>query len=572
MNVYFRLLQYIKPYWKVIVLAFIAMAITAAMEPLIPALMEPLIDGSLINKDPEKLLTVPLLILAVFLIKGLFTYISTVSAQWVAQKAVFDIRVELFKRLNQFSESTHQGITSGILISKITYDVPQIADSLSNAWIVIIKDSLILIGLISFLVYTSWELSLTLVLIAPALSWVISKASKALRSSSTDMQDSMGKMTHILEESINGQKEVKIYAGQEYEQNRFNKISKSLRQQMMQVIKVTAANVPVMQSLTSLAMAIVLYIASIMTVEDKLTPGQFIAFITAMSLLFEPIRRLTNINTDLQKGIAAAQSIFGLLDQPIEKDDGTLELCNPKGEINFKEVDFSYKNEINVLKKFNLNIRAGSTVALVGQSGSGKTTLANLIPRFFQYNSGSITIDGVNIHELKLYNLRKNISYVSQDIVLFNDTVRANIAYGCNAANDDIIQAAKDAYAYEFIQNLPNGFNTQVGQNGSQLSGGQRQRLALARAFLKKAPILILDEATSALDNKSEQYVQKAIKLLSQKTTTIIIAHRLSTIENADNIVVMENGGIIEQGNHQELLVKQSHYARLYQQHSEQDL
>jgi len=569
MKLYLRLIRYIFPYKRIAIFAIIAMMLTAAMEPLIPALMEPLIDGSLINKDPDKLLTVPLLILAVFLAKGLFSYISEVAAQWVAQRAVYDIRVQLFDQVLKLPQAIQQKHTSGVLISKITYDVPQIASSLSKAWIVLIRDSFILIGLIGFLVYTSWQLSLTLVLIAPILSWVINKASKALRGSSTDMQNSMGDMTHILEESINGQKEVKIYGGAPYESNRFNLISEALRAQMMHIIKVTAANVPIMQSLTAVAMAGVLYLASIMTANDQLTPGQFIAFITAMSLLFEPIRRLTNINTDLQKGIAAAESIFGLLDEPLEDDKGTQMLSQCQGQIELKNITFTYpdKNEA-VLSDFSLSIAAGKTTALVGLSGSGKSTIANLIPRFFNVDSGEILIDGHNIQDLSLASLRAQISYVSQNIVLFNDTIRANIAYGSNAkaSEQQIIAAAKAAHAWEFIEQLPQGLDTQIGQNGSNLSGGQRQRIALARAFLKDAPVLILDEATSALDNESERLIQQAVEQLAQNRTMIVIAHRLSTIENADQIVVMEKGKLKEQGRHEELIGLNSNYKELYSQ------
>jgi subfamily B ATP-binding cassette protein MsbA len=383
------------------------------------------------------------------------------------------------------------------------------------------------------------------------------------------MQDSMGDMTHILEESINGQKEVKIYGGEVYEQKRFSITSHELRQQMMKIVRVSAANVPIMQSLTAVAMAVVLYIASIMTMDDQLTPGQFIAFITAMSLLFEPLRRLTSINTDLQKGIAASESIFALLDEKIEKDTGNLTLKNVEGDIEFKAVEFTYpETDKVVLDDFNLRIAKDKTTALVGLSGSGKTTIANLIPRFFTAQQGDITINDVNIADFSLESLRKHISYVSQNIVLFNDTIRANIAYGKQADKslEDIIAAAKAAHAWEFIEKLPQGLDSPIGQNGSKLSGGQRQRIALARAFLKDAPILILDEATSALDNESERHIQQAIENLSVNRTMIVIAHRLSTIENADVIVVMDKGKIVEQGSHQELLNNQEHYAKLYKQ------
>lgn len=565
MNLYLRLLQHIKPYWKVVVLAIITMVITAAMEPLLPALMEPLVDGSLIAKKQDTLLSIPLLILAVFLAKGLFSYISTVASNWVAQKAILDIRTTLFARVNALPLATHQQLSSGTLISKLTFDVPQIASSLSNAWIVLVRDSLVVIGLVAYLFYISWQLSLIIFITVPFFSWVIAKVSKLLRKSNTEVQDAMAQMTDVVEESIHLNKEIKIYNGASYEEKKFNTIARNLFTHLMAITKVSAANIPIMQSLTAVAMAIVLYVASIMTFNDTLTPGQFIAFITAMSLLFEPIRRLTGVNADLQKGMAAAKSIFNLLDEEIERNTGAITLPAPSGEIVFDNVSFAYQDGNYILRHFNATIAAGKTTALVGLSGSGKTTLTQLINHFYSVQEGKILLDGVDIADIELSNLRSHIALVSQEVNLFADDIYHNVAYGDmeNASEEKVLNALKQAYAYDFVMALPQGLRTAVGKNGSKLSGGQKQRISLARALLKNAKILILDESTSALDNASEKYIQQAISEL-QGVTKIIIAHRLSTIIDADTIIVMDKGNIIEEGPHEQLLQQNGFYAKLY--------
>lgn len=564
---YKRLLTYIKPYWKVVAITLVALVIAAAMEPLMPALLKPLIDDSLIGKDPDAIMMIPIYIMIVFIVKGFAEYASKLASEWVAHKAILNIRAEMFAKINNLPQQAHHEYTTGRLLSKITYDVPQVGASLSQAWIVIIRDTLIILGLLGFLLYTSWQLTLLMLIIGPVIAFIINHASRLMRKSSKEMQHSMGELTQRLEEGLNGHKEIKIYGAEKYEQKRFFDSAETLRKHTMDVVRVSAANVPLVQMLAAIALAGVLYVASEMSAQGAFTPGEFIAFITAMAMIFEPIRRLTNINVVIQKGMAAAESIFELLDQLDEANDGTKKLENPQGKITFKAVDFQYPNtDKPALQNFNLTLPAKKTTALVGASGSGKTTLANLVSRFYLPTSGEVLLDDTPLNELELFHLRSQIAYVSQNVILFNDTLAANIAYGrTDISEEDIIHAAKAAFAWEFIEKLPNGLNTVIGDNGGSLSGGQRQRIAIARAFLKNAPILIMDEATSALDNQSEQMIQQAMETLKQNRTVIIIAHRLSTIENADNIVVLDHGCLIEQGTHTQLLQKKGHYAKLYQ-------
>ncbi|MBN2866093.1 MAG: lipid A export permease/ATP-binding protein MsbA [Thiotrichales bacterium] len=566
LSLYKRLLKYIRPYYKAVAITIAALLVTAAMTPLLPALLKDVVDESLIAKNEESILMIPLLIMLIFMIRGFAEYVSKVAGEWIAHKAIQDIRSQLFAKINRLSEQTHQEYTEGKLLSKITYDVPQVGATLSQAWIVIIKESLIVLGLIGFLFYTTWQLTILVIIIAPIVAFVLNRASKLMRKSNRNIQASMGGLTQRMGESLKGHKEIKISGAQAFEQQRFDAASETLRNHTMKTVRVAAANVPIIQLIASVSLAGVIYAASVMSSKDLLTPGEFIAFITAMVMIFDPIRRLTSINATIQKGMAAAESIFELLDHSEEPNLGNKTLDKVSGNISIESINFSYANDSQVFQNFSMQIPAGKTIALVGASGSGKSTIANLVTRFYQPDSGKLTLDGVDINELDIKFLRQQIAYVSQNVVLFNDTLAANIAYGLEDATQERIEwAAKAAHAWEFIETLPNKLETIIGDNGASLSGGQRQRIAIARAFLKNAPILIMDEATSALDNQSEQMIQEAMEVLRQNRTVIIIAHRLSTIENADQIMVLEHGNIIEQGSHQQLLATQGHYASLYQ-------
>ncbi|MEO0003184.1 MAG: lipid export permease/ATP-binding protein MsbA, partial [Pseudomonadota bacterium] len=513
----------------------------------------------------------PLLLMLAFLGKGLAEYVISVSSQWVANKAVADLRQRVFEHQMALPLALHQSEPPGRMLSRILYDIPQVGQALSTAWIIVIRDSLVIVGLVGYLLYSAWELTLLIVAVAPVVAWIIRVASTRLRSSNQDIQDITGRLTGMVDASLLGIKEIKVFGARDYEARRFRVVVDRLRRETMRAIRVSAANVPLVQVLAAMAVSGVIYVATSLSANDRLSPGEFIGFVTAMSMLFEPIRRLTNVNATIQSGLAGAQSIYALLDQPPEPESPagageSLPGSLAQGLVRFDRVCFRYPGQgAWAVDDLTLDIMPGQTVALVGGSGSGKTTLASLLARFFNPESGRILIDEVPIDALALSQWREQIAFVSQQVVLFDGTVAANIAYGRpDVPLERIEQAARAAHAMEFIERLPEGLQTEIGENGARLSGGQRQRLALARAFLKDAPILILDEATSALDTESERQVQAALGTLIQGRSTLVIAHRLSTVEGADKIVVMDNGRIVEQGRHQELLARGGAYARLY--------
>jgi len=571
LSLYRRLLGYIAPYISLIAITLLALITIAAMEPAIAMVLKELVDESLIAKNPDSFVMMPLLLAGVFIIKGIAEYFSKVFSQWIAQKAILAIRADMYHKMQHLPFSVFQSYGTGKLMSKITYDVPQASNALSTAWVILIRDSLTIIALIAYLLYISWQLTLMMLIVGPVVAFIIDKASKLMRNSSKAMQKNMGQLTERLEESLTAHQDIKIYSAEQYEQKRFQDTATELLDNSMKVTKVSALNVPLVQILAAVALSGVVYVAMQMSAQDLFTPGELLAYITAMALTFEPIRRLTSINETVQKGMAAAESIFELLDQPSETNLGNKKLDSTRGELIFNNVSFSYPNSQHpALENFSLEIPAGKTTALVGQSGSGKSTLVNLITRFYDANSGQITLDGKDILSLERNFLREQVALVSQKVTLFDDTVAANIAYGHEEHDREaIISAAKAAHAWEFIEKLPNGLDTNIGENGNLLSGGQRQRIAIARAFLKNAPILIFDEATSALDNQSEQMIQQAMETLKQNRTVIVIAHRLTTIENADNIVVMQQGKLVEQGNHSKLLKVKGTYSQLYNQGQE---
>ena len=564
---YLRLLGYVLPYRRTFGFAILAMVILAATEPAVPALMKPLLDGSFVNRDMDTVETVAILLVAVFAVRGLTGFLSAICLAWVAGKLVMDLRTAMFERLLSVPARFNDANPSPKLISKVTYDANQVMEAGTFVVTVLIKDSLAIIGLLAWMAWIDWQLTLIAVVTAPFVATVVRYFSRRLRQTSTGLQDSMGDITHVLDEALEGRRVVRVFGGQDYERSRFRKAANRSRLFHLKFTSAGNATAPISQLIVSIALAAVILLAAKNAASGDLTVGGFASFFGAMALIFSPLRRLTNVNTRLQKGLAAAHSVFALIDEPVEKDDGKQVIERTEGAIHFRGVSFLYPEAAEpALNHIDLNIEPGETVALVGASGSGKTTLTHLLPRFYDVNEGAVLLDGIDIRDMTLDSLRSQIALVSQDVVLFNDTVAANIAYGpmSDVSRAEIERAATEAHAMDFISNLPQGLDTDIGENGILLSGGQRQRLAIARAFLKRAPVLILDEATSALDSVSEQHVQAALEELRKGRTTLIVAHRLSTVERADRIVVLSNGAIAEMGTHAELLARNSLYAGLY--------
>ncbi len=566
-QLYLRLLRYVAPYWHAFTASTLSLIVVAATEAALPALMQPLLDGTFVERDPVLIRLVPVLIILLFLVRGMATFIGTYTSNWVGNKVVMDLRNEMFVKLLHLPNHYYADHPTGALLSKLTYDVTQVTTAATSVVTVSVKDSLTIVALLAWMLYLNWKLTLIGLVITPPIIHIVRVVSLRLRKMSRETQRSMGELNQVVEETIEGQKVVKIFGGQDYEAKRFNEINNWVRRYTMKQVSAAATNVPLVQLLAAVAMAGIIYLVTTQSASDKTTVGSFVSFIAAMLMLTAPLKRLTGVNEYLQRGLAAAESVFELIDEQPETDQGTAGLPRARGEIRFEEVSFSYGDpERLALKNINLVVEPGETVALVGASGGGKTTFANLVPRFYHPTRGRILLDGYDLATLNLKSLRANIALVSQDVVLFNDTVAANIAYGVmsSATEAEIVRAAEAAHAMEFIRALPQGLNTLVGENGVKLSGGQRQRLAIARAMLKNAPVLILDEATSALDTESERHVQAALDALMQGRTTIVIAHRLSTIEHADRIVVLASGSIVEVGSHPELLARNGAYSRLY--------
>ena len=565
--IYQRLLSYVKPYWMAFGAAILSMAVFAGTEVGLAALMKPLMDGSFVNRDAETIKLIPLLLIGLFIIRGVANFITSYGLGWVARNVIKKLRSEMFERLITLPASFYDQSTSGQLMSKLLYDVEQVANATTDAVLTLIRDSLTVVGLLAWMVYLNGMLSLIILLTVPLIALLVYKISSRFRTISKTIQNSMGDVGHISNEIIEGQREVKTFGSQQYEMQRFDKVNQQNRRQRMKMITTDAISQPLIQLISVLGLSGVIYLATLPEMLEKISVGSFISFITAMFMILTPLKRLTKINSKLQTGIAAAQSIFSLLDQQPESDSGTKSITRSQGDIQYKNIAFSYKEDNgNVLNDISFHAKPGQTIAFVGHSGSGKTTLVSLLARFYPLSKGQILIDGIDINELKLSALREQLSLVNQQVILFNDTIANNITYGQkeHINNERIIEAAKAAHAWEFIEQLPDGLATQVGQNGVLLSGGQRQRLAIARALLRNAPILILDEATASLDSEAERHIQSALETLMTQRTTLVIAHRLSTIEKADQIIVMHAGQIIETGTHAELIAKGKHYAELH--------
>ena len=567
-KLYFRLLGYVRPYWRVFAISIVGMAISASTEPLLPMLLKPFLDGTFVHKDDAVLHWAPILLLIIFAVRGVVSFVGTYAIGWVGHKLVMDLRQAMFSKLLTLPTRYYDENATGQLISKLMFNVVQVTDAATNVVTITLRDSIIIVGLLSWLIYLNWKLTLLSLVMVPLIVFIMRIINKRLRNASRESQLAMGDVTQVIEESVTAHKVVKLFGGQAYEVKRFGENANWLRRFNMKAEAAAAANVPIVQLIAAAALSVIMYLAIEQARTDETTVGGFLSFITAMMMLTAPLKRITSVSVFMQRGLAASESIFGLLDTPSEIDSGKTTIGRAYGRIVFEQLDFSYldSEERMALRNINLDIPAGQTVALVGASGGGKSTLANLVPRFYAPSNGRITLDGHDLADLSLASLRANIALVSQEVVLFNDTVAANIGYGQmrEVPEAEIIAAAQAAHAMEFIREMPQGLDTLVGEKGVRLSGGQRQRIAIARAILKNAPILILDEATSALDSESERYVQAALETLMRGRTTLVIAHRLSTIEKADRIVVLQKGQIVEEGTHGELLTKGGVYAQLH--------
>ncbi|MET0066724.1 MAG: lipid A export permease/ATP-binding protein MsbA [Candidatus Thiodiazotropha sp.] len=562
-ELYFRLLRRVRPYWRQFGGALLAMVTLALTEPAIPWLMKPMLDGSFVDKDPDVIFWSPILLILLFTLRGLMNFVSNVAFEWVAGKVVLDLRHMMIERILTLGTPYFDAHATGNLISMVTYNVNQVTMAATKVLTTLVKDTIVVIGLLAYMFYLNWMLTLIVFATMPVIMIAVRVLAVRLRKVNRALQSTMGVMTQVLEESVRGHKVIKIFEGRPYEEKRFLERANWVRRYNMKSKVAGSAHMPLVEFVGACMIAALVYVGTHDTALGELTVGGFVSLMAAIGLLFSPLKRLTGINQPLQKGLAAAESVFGLEDEPPEDDHGRNELERAQGRVVFESVSFRYPNmDRDALKPVSFEIEPGTTVALVGHSGGGKTTIANLIPRFYNPSGGRILIDGVDTQELSLLSLRRQLSYVGQESVLFDDTVAANIAYGARVppSREQIVEAARSAHALEFIERLPEGFETRIGEDGVRLSGGQRQRLAIARALIKDAPILLLDEATSALDTESERHVQAALHTLTRERTTLVIAHRLSTIQHADLILVLQDGEIVEQGNHRELLEQQGVY------------
>ena len=553
-----RLFRYVRPHWRVFALGVVAMMLTGSTETALPAIMQHLLDDGFGGKgNPQLMWTAPLMIIGLFVGRGMFTFTMNYAMNEVSNSVLYDLRKQMFDRLVQMPVSYFSTHSAGTIIARLVNDVQNVTQSLASVLVIMVRDTCVILGLLGWLLYLNWQLTMIAFVLIPMVALAVGAFSRRMRRLSGEQLRYTGELTSVVGEAIHGNPVIKVYAGQEHERSRFAAASRQLQGFARRMTVASSLLVPITQVMAAVAVSLVIALALYQSQQDRTTVGGFVSFLTAMLMILNPLKHLADVNGQLQRAFAAADAVFHFIDEPIENDHGTQEIERAKGALRFEGVRFGYEGSTSLaLKGIDLEIKAGETVALVGGSGGGKTTLANLLPRFYSVTDGRILLDDIPIESLKLESLRRQIAWVSQQVMLFNDTIANNVAYGSRrgASEADVRAALDAAYLTEFVASLPDGINTMIGDNGIRLSGGQRQRLSIARALLKNAPILVLDEATSALDNESERFVQAALDKLMHGQTTLIIAHRLSTIEKADRILVLDDGRIVESGTHAELI------------------
>jgi subfamily B ATP-binding cassette protein MsbA len=566
-DLYARLLRHVWPYRWALFAGIVGMIVGGLADAALVKLTGPLIDELFVHRNRSLAILLPLAIIAVFLVSGIASFTSGYSSKWVSNKVILDLRREMFAKVLRLPPAFFDEVPTAQLVARFTFDVNNLAEASTSVLTVLVRDSVTIAALLAVLLWSNWKLTLIAFVVIPPIAIVVRAFSRRLRVMSRESQNAVGGIAEVLDEAIGNQRVVRVFGGQGYESERFERASQKIRRFAMKHAAAAAGTVPVTQLIVACAIAAIIYFAAGEAFAGSTNVGGFIEFIAATAMLLQPLKRLTGINEHLQRGLAACESVFSLVDEAPEEDRGTVALERSKGAIRFHGVSLTYPAASRpALDQVSLDIRPGETVALVGPSGSGKSSLIHLLPRFYRPDAGRITLDGHDLESLTLESLRRQISLVSQNVVLFNDTLEANIAYGRADRTDeaDVVRAAEAAHAMEFIRALPQGLKTEIGENGAKLSGGQRQRIAIARAILKDAPILLLDEATSALDTESERAVQAALEALMRGRTTIVIAHRLSTIEKADRIVVLSQGRIVEAGSHGDLVSAGGMYAGLH--------